>query len=180
MGRESDAALAVRIASDDLGAEAELCRRFAPRIRLYGLRHLRDEASADDLVQQVLLLMLESLRAGKVREPEHIASYVLGSCRMVALDLRRGEARRRRLLDQFPALEESIREPETPVDIERLRGCVEKLPMRERTVAILSFYSERAADDIGSELAMTPGNVRVVRHRALGHLQKCMGLEETP
>src|SRR6185436_18903206 len=36
-------------------AAAELCRRFGPRIRLYGLRHLRDEERAKDLVQAVLV-----------------------------------------------------------------------------------------------------------------------------
>jgi RNA polymerase sigma-70 factor (ECF subfamily) len=34
-------------------AEAELFRRMAPRVRLYGLRHLRDEHAAEDLTQQV-------------------------------------------------------------------------------------------------------------------------------
>jgi len=51
----SDAHLAVRIADGDPDAEAEMCRRLGPRIRLYGLRHLRSSAAADDLVQQVLL-----------------------------------------------------------------------------------------------------------------------------
>jgi RNA polymerase sigma-70 factor (ECF subfamily) len=54
-------------------------RRLAPRVRLYGLRHLRDRHAAADLVQQVLLMTLERLRAGKVREPERIASFVLGT-----------------------------------------------------------------------------------------------------
>jgi RNA polymerase sigma-70 factor (ECF subfamily) len=61
-----DAELARRIAAagarPDAGAEAELCRRLAPRIRLYGLRHLRDPHAAHDLVQQVLLATLERLR----------------------------------------------------------------------------------------------------------------------
>jgi hypothetical protein len=35
-----------------LAAEHELCVQLAPRIRLYGLRHLRDEAAAADLVQE--------------------------------------------------------------------------------------------------------------------------------
>src|SRR3569833_1202069 len=39
-------------------AEAELCRRFAPRIYLYGRRHLRDEDRARDLVLVVLLVVL--------------------------------------------------------------------------------------------------------------------------
>ena len=63
-----DGALARRIAlagaRPDTSAEAELCRRLGPRIRLYGLRHLRDRHAAADLVQQVLLLSLECLRAG--------------------------------------------------------------------------------------------------------------------
>ena len=71
-------------------AEAELCRRLAPRLRLYGLRHLRDEHAAADLVQHVLLIMLKSIRAGRVRDPEKLASFVLGTCRMTVLDLRRG------------------------------------------------------------------------------------------
>ena len=37
----SDAALAQRVAEGDREAEAEVCRRMGPRIRLYGLRHLR-------------------------------------------------------------------------------------------------------------------------------------------
>ena len=60
-----DAALARRIAGAgariDSAAESELYRRLAPRVRLYGLRHLRDPHAARDLVQQVLLLTLERL-----------------------------------------------------------------------------------------------------------------------
>jgi len=78
----------------DPEAEAELCRRLAPRVRLYGLRHLRNDAAAADLMQQVMLMMIERLRAGALREPAKLASFVFGICRMVVLDLRRGTARR--------------------------------------------------------------------------------------
>ena len=80
----SDAELAGRVRGGDRVAEAELFRRLAPRVRLYGLRHLRDPAAADDLVQDVLLMTFDSLRAGKVREDERLASYVLGTCRRMA------------------------------------------------------------------------------------------------
>ncbi len=40
---------------------------------------------------------------------------------------------------------------------------------------VLSFYAERMSDDIGEELGISPVNVRVVRHRALGRLRGCMG-----
>ena len=41
--------------------EAELYRRFAPRVRLFGLRHLRNEAAAQDLVQEAFVVTLERL-----------------------------------------------------------------------------------------------------------------------
>jgi DNA-directed RNA polymerase specialized sigma24 family protein len=87
----SDAELARQIGSgNDREAEAELFHRMAPRIRLYGLRHLRDEHAAQDLTQQVLITTLQALRAGRLREPEKLASFILGTCRMTVLDLRRG------------------------------------------------------------------------------------------
>jgi len=58
-------------------AEAELFRRMAPRVRLYGLRHMRDEHAAEDLTQQVLITTIEALRAGRLREPEKLASFLL-------------------------------------------------------------------------------------------------------
>jgi RNA polymerase sigma-70 factor (ECF subfamily) len=87
-----DGALARRVAgaggAPDSAAEAELYRRLAPRVRLYGLRHLRDRQAAADLVQQVLLMTLERLRAGEVREPERIASFVLGAAGKMGPGLR--------------------------------------------------------------------------------------------
>src|SRR3974390_3286549 len=98
----NDAELVRQIGSGvGLEAEAELFRRMAPRIRLYGLRHMRDVQAAEDLTQQVLITTIESLRAGRLREPEKLASFVLGTCRMMVLDLRRNAQRAERLLAQF-------------------------------------------------------------------------------
>src|SRR5512132_3132771 len=97
--------LANSIASAAPGAahdeEAELYRRFAPRVRLYGLRHLRDAAAAQDLVQQVFVVTIERLRRGEVRNVEAIGSFILGTSRTVAADLRRTEKRRDRLTETF-------------------------------------------------------------------------------
>src|SRR5436853_19394 len=59
-GAATDAELARTIIEAPPGSapaeEAELYQRFARRVRLYGLRHLRDDEAARDLAQQVLLL----------------------------------------------------------------------------------------------------------------------------
>ena len=48
--------------SQEALSEDQLCRTYASRIRGYGLRHLRDSALAEDLVQHVLLVVLQALR----------------------------------------------------------------------------------------------------------------------
>jgi RNA polymerase sigma-70 factor (ECF subfamily) len=64
----NDADLVRRIGSgNDREAEADLFHRMAPRIRLYGLRHLRDGRASDDLAQQVLITTLEALREFRYR-----------------------------------------------------------------------------------------------------------------
>jgi RNA polymerase sigma-70 factor (ECF subfamily) len=170
----TDGELARRLADGDREAEAELFRRLAPRVRLYGLRHLRDPAASDDLVQDILLMTFDGLRAGKVREPERLASYVLGTCRRVVAGWRRGAQRRERLLERHGRQLVPSVEAEEPLDLDRLARCMTALAERERTVVVLSFYAERDADAIGAELGLSAGNVRVVRHRALGRLRACM------
>ena len=161
-------------------AEAELYRRFAPRVRLFGLRHLRESHGADDLVQQVLLMTIERLRAGEVREPGRLGSFVLGVCRMVVLDRRRTGRRQANLLGEFAHDVPSGTADAGPrLDDERLLHCLERLPERERSVLVMTFYDERRAGDVATELGLAEGNVRVIRHRALERLRRCVtGSEE--
>jgi RNA polymerase sigma-70 factor (ECF subfamily) len=76
---------------------------MAPRIRQYGLRHLRNESAAEDPTHHVLITTLETLWAGRLREAEKLASFILGTCRMTVLDQRRCAPRKERLLEQFGA-----------------------------------------------------------------------------
>ena len=180
---DDDAALAGRIAAAapgrDGAAETDLCRRFAPRIRLYGLRHLRNEAAAADLVQDVLIMTLQKLRAGDVREPERLASYILGTCRQVVIDGRRGGLRRGRLLETYAAdLPPLVDEGTEPLDTGRLEHCLQRLPERERAVLMMSFYDDRSAEAVGGELGLSAGNVRVIRHRGIERLKACMEVGE--
>ena len=174
----SDAELAAAIAAGNATeAEAELFRRMAPRIRLYGLRHLRDEQAANDLVQQVILTALETLRAGRLHDPAKLASFVLGTCRMTVLDLRRNAQRKQHLLAQYgPPLIPPTPLPTPHVDRERLAHCVQTLKERERSVIVLSFYDEKSGSDVATFLGVTEANVRVIRHRAIHQLRGCMGV----
>jgi RNA polymerase sigma-70 factor (ECF subfamily) len=179
MNDEDDGALALRISRcapvRDPAAETELCRRLGPRIRLYGLKHLRSDAAAADLVQDVLLMVLTKLRERALREPERVASFVLGAARQMVMDWQRGGRRRARILEAFPMdLKPQDEEPPEPLDGERLGDCLAALPERERAVLVMTFYDDRSADAVAAELKLTAGNVRVIRHRGLERLRGCM------
>jgi RNA polymerase sigma-70 factor (ECF subfamily) len=185
VGEATDAELARAIA-DRPGAagaeEAELYRRFAPRVRLYGLRHLGDEALAQDLVQQVLLVTIEKLRAGDVRETGAIASFILGTSRLTAGNLRRTTRRHR---DRLAPVEAAVAAGVPPApfdlapDVARLERCLHQLGERDRSVLILTFYGERSSAEIGRDLGLAEGAIRVCRHRALARLRECVGTGRT-
>lgn len=177
--RQAEAVLARRIASAapqvDGEAEAEFCRLLAPRVRRYGLRHLRDADEAADLMQHVLLKVLEKLRTGALRDPEQVVSFVFGTCRLVVLDLRRGSLRRERLREAYGEdLPFADIAPAPRVDHERVERCLETLSERERSVLVMTFHQDRNAGDVAGQLGLTAGNVRVIRHRALEHLRDCV------
>lgn len=174
----SDGALARAIAAAPAGAaqaeESELYRRFARRVRLYGLKHLRDDAAADDLAQQVLLVTIERLRAGDVRTPDEIGSFILGTSRMLAGAMMRKTRRRDGLLALFHAPERYV-DPSVPSgDIDAVERCLQRLAERDRRVLVLTFYAEKASSEIAEELGVTGTVVRVARHRALGRLRDCV------
>ena len=172
-------AVAAKVPGLAEAAESELYRRFAPRVRLYGVRHLRDEEEARDLSQQVMLLVLEKLRGGAVRDTDQIASFVLGVSRMMSKDLKRREWRREQLRDAFlpvSAVEAPARE--AALDVDHLEACLSRLAARERMVVLLTFYAEKTGSEVGQELRLTEGNVRVIRHRAIERLRTCMTARE--
>ena len=170
----SDAALAQCIADGDREAEAEVCRRMGPRIRLYGLRHLRSASAADDLVQQVLLKTLEALRAGRLRDGMKLAPFVLGTCRMTVLDLRRSLQRQEQLLEEFGRVLIPVQPDAAPLDGERLARCLGALKERERSVVVMTYYDEISAGETGRFLRLSEANVRVIRHRVIKQLRACM------
>ena len=104
----SDADLARRLADGDGDAHEPSCSGGWRRACLYGLRHLRTRAGRGRRPgQDVMLVTFDGLREGRVREPEQLASYVLGTCRKVvagfAVAARRA-AWRQKLLDRASGL----------------------------------------------------------------------------
>ncbi len=162
-------------ADERLVAEREVCARLAPRLRLYGLRHLADEAAAADLVQDALIVLLEAMRAGRIENPALVDRFVLGTCRNLVSRRGRNERRAR----AFANAAIPLSAPELPpaysgVDASRLALCLGRLAPKAQRVVLATFQEDRSADEIAVELSTSPGNVRVLRHRAMATLQRCV------
>jgi RNA polymerase sigma-70 factor (ECF subfamily) len=176
---ESDAEIARRIvdgAEDAAFCETELCRRFLNRARLYGLRHLRfDVTAAEDLAQEVMMILLEALRAGRVADLERVDRFMLGTCRNVAHSMRRGEARiegiRRGLSSELAG---AAAPPWDLVESRRVEECLAALPSRDARLLFLLFQEGATAVEAAESLGTTPGNVRVIHHRAIARLRDCV------
>ncbi|MGH7440984.1 MAG: RNA polymerase sigma factor [Polyangiaceae bacterium] len=158
-------------------AEARVCRQFEPRIRVFARRRMRDPSAAEDFTQEILITVIEALRAGRVEQPERMGAYVLGICRMTLRDARRNARRREGLFEQYKG--DLAPDPGEPaggrsLDAARLQQCMGKLAEKDRAVLVLTFYADKDAAEIAASLGLTSANVRVVRHRALARLHACV------
>lgn len=172
----SDAELAVGI-QRGVGepVEQELVRRFRRRVVLFAQRHTRDPALAEDIAQDVMAKVLEKLRAAEVSDPACIGSFILGTARWTVHSVRR-RSRRAAEVHQAAHAEQPCATEQTPaLDLERLSAALADLPERERAVVVMSFLEDRDAQEIAQAFSLTPGNVRVIRHRAIARLSRSLG-----
>src|SRR5688572_10632133 len=91
---EDSALLRQFIATRDEKAFAELVRRHVDLVYAAARRQLRDTSAAEDVTQQVFVLLAHKART--IRDCEAVAGWLLATTRYVSLNWLRTEARRRR------------------------------------------------------------------------------------
>jgi len=123
----------------------------------------------------VLLLTIERLRAGEVQKLEQIGSFILGTSRMMCHSERRIARRREALAARFIDTSVETAPPSLfALDGRRVAACLRGLAERERLVVLLTYYADRDAPRIAENLKLSPGAVRVIRHRAIARLRDCV------
>jgi RNA polymerase sigma-70 factor (ECF subfamily) len=170
-------ALVARAAEGDRAAESAACARFAAAVRLFARRRLRAHDAVEEFAQDVMLALVEALRAGRVDDPQRLGGFVLGICRNLAKDRVRQNERREELWQRHGVTLESMAvAPPEPASYEllHLEDCLSQLPKRSRELVRLAYIEAREADDIATHLGTSAINVRVMRHRTLHTLRDCM------
>lgn len=174
---ESAVDLVSRAKRGERQAEEALCARFAPAVRAFARRRLRGTDAVEEFAQDVLLLMVEALREGRVEQVERFGGFVLGICRNLASDRARQRERRKHLWQTYGAplqaisAEASERES---YEIAHLEDCLSQLSKRAREVVRLGYVEARGHEEVAAALEISPQNARVLRHRTLASLRECM------
>ncbi len=182
-----EAALWQNSSPDEIAAE--LTRRFWDRLRFFAARRLRDRDAAEDVAQEVLRRTLEALRAGRVENREALPAFLFQTARHVCMQRARSGGREARALERMGSGEDESghsgsESPLTALISEERRSAVRQalqaLESDDRNLLLMSYDATVETAEIGRRLGITPGAVRVRRHRAVRRLAELLGVTKQP
>ncbi|MDF3066925.1 MAG: polymerase subunit sigma-24 [Polyangiaceae bacterium] len=177
LATDTPAELVAKAGAGERAAEEALCQRFAPAVRAFARRRLRGIDAIEEFTQDVLLLLVEAVRGGRVEQGDRVGGFVLGICRNLAFDRARQRERREALWQTYGVVLQTVSVPAVesePYEIAHLEDCVSQLSRRAREVVRLGFVEARDHEEVAAALDITPQNARVMRHRTLASLRECM------
>ena len=161
----------------DREAFARLFELFGPRIKGYLIRQGADPASAEDLVQDVMLTVWR--RAAQFDRNKAAAStWLFTIARNRRIDTLR-RVRRPEIDPEDPAL---VREPDDPADRvveaaqrrKSLHAAVAELPEDQAKLLRLAYFEDKSHSVIAAELSLPLGTVKSRLRLAMGKLRSAL------
>jgi RNA polymerase sigma factor (sigma-70 family) len=181
----SDEALISLVASSDDAALAELYDRFGRVAYGLALRILRDEALAQDAVQEAFLAVWHSADRF-LAERAKASTWILTLVHRRAVDLvRREERRRGEPLESAPEpVSSSTAEDEATLDFQRrvVQEALKRLPDEQREALELGYYGGLTQSELAERLGQPLGTIKSRMFAGLTRLRDLLaqaGLEES-
>ena len=153
----------------------DLASRFWERLRLFAARRLGSVADAEDVAQETLRRVTEAVRAGRLRERDALPGFVFQTALNICHQQLRSADREARSTERLAA----EREPEPPsaltslITKERAEGvhrALARLAPDDRELLRLIYFQELDPEVIARQWGLTPGALRVRKHRAIQRL----------
>jgi RNA polymerase sigma-70 factor (ECF subfamily) len=175
----SDEALVALAARSEQSALAELYDRFGRPAYGLALRILRDEALAEDAVQDAFLAVWRTAPRF-LPERGKASTWILTLVHRRAVDLvRREERRRTDALDP----ENEPGDPSPPVDEEawlrlqreRVQSALRQLPDQQREAIELAYYGGFTQSELAERLGQPLGTIKSRMFLGLGRLRELLG-----
>ncbi len=162
--------------------EEELAGRFRERIRCFAIRRVRDTALAEDVAQETLRRVMDALRANRVENLAALPGFIFQTAQHICLQHHRSTGREDRALARLG------RDPRPSGENDPLLGLISedrcravraalgRLPPDERELLELLYYRQEETAAVAERLGITPGALRVRKHRALQKLAALLDL----
>lgn len=172
-----DAELLRRYAeAKDEAAFAELVRRHIDLVYAAALRRLNGDAhAAADVAQKAFTALAHS--AARVARETHVAPWLYGVTRNIAVDHVRAE-RRRRVHEQAAELMSDDYATNAAADWTRLQplldAAMDALGERDRTAVVLRYFSRQPFAEVGRALGVSEDAARMRVERALERLRELL------
>lgn len=133
---------------------------------------IRKKDSIEDEVHEILLIVLEAIYRGDLREPARLMGFVRTVARRRAVAHIRGNIiHRRRFLPQADSAVSSQPTPEERLAdrerVQRLNLVLKRLRSRDREILLRFYYLEQRPDRICADMRLTPTQFRLFKSRAL-------------
>ncbi|HEY1370293.1 MAG TPA: sigma-70 family RNA polymerase sigma factor [Gaiellaceae bacterium] len=180
----SDEALVLLVARSDEVALGELYDRFGRVAYGLALRILRDEALAEDAVQDAFLAVWRTA-ARFMPEKGKASSWILTLAHRRAVDLVRREERRR--TEPLEGVEEA---PDRAADEtvwlrferERVQAALRQLPDQQREALELAYYGGFTQSELAERLGQPIGTIKSRMFTGLSRLRELLeqGQESSP
>jgi len=156
---------------------AALVRDYSALLYRVALSLLRNQAEAEDVVQDVFVRVLQ--RKGELGGIVEVRPWLVRIAWNLALDRRR-RIRPEQMDEVFAA---SLVSADLPADqalaeagsIQRVLGVMERLPKKEREALLLSAMDELSTAEIGAVMGRSESSVRSLLFRARTHLRERLG-----
>jgi RNA polymerase sigma-70 factor (ECF subfamily) len=174
----SDEALVALAARSEQSALAELYDRFGRPAYGLALRILRDEALAEDAVQEAFLALWRTA-ARFVPERGKASTWILTLVHRRAVDIvRREERRRTDALEQSPEPESRVAVDEEAwlrLQRERVQDALRKLPDQQREAIELAYYGGFTQSELAERLGQPLGTIKSRMFGGLARLRELLG-----
>lgn len=176
-GRHSfDAEYLKRLQEGEGATERHFAAYFDPLIRVKALKAGPQSARAsEDISQETLMRVLESVRRGKVDHPERLGAFVLAVCHNVIRECFRGDRR----FVQLPERQDEVPSPGVGVEIDLLeeerkslmRKALAELSAKDQELLSRICSDDQDKDSICRDFGVTREYLRVLLHRARSRLR---------
>jgi RNA polymerase sigma-70 factor, ECF subfamily len=162
--------------------ERDLAPRFRERLRVFAARRLGDAMLAEDVAQEALRRTIAALREGKVQDPAALPGFVFRTATHLCLHHFRARGREARALTRLAvAAEAGVDGPDPLAALvgeearAEVRRALAALDPDDRALLTSLYFDRVDPGELARRLGVTPGALRVRKHRAHARLAGLLG-----